>query len=933
MGKFLCASTARNSCPTAPLVPTTATFIKICFITQGVKIEKNQIGQRETDYFGINRKKVMRTFVIISVLFFSLVLQGQVLESFDFSTDSLWAQDPSGRWGIDTTQPILGRGSLRHQYDNTEAGNDRISFPLANLEPDSGLLTFHLRVRHGYAPSSSNKWGYFLFADQPAAEMKPGGNLNGYVLGVDYSGSDDLLKLWKISAGSLSVVIQTSLNWQERVGIVKAPGLLVKRLPGGYWAVLADTGSGVYDTLGTGQDNSYRAAYYTGLSFQYSATKDRLLWLDDLQINGKFIVDTVPPMLKSISLVTHSQLLLEFSEPIQDSTGFFEMRDPLFQPDSLVISGNTCRLYYAEEFPADRELWLCFEGVLDMKGNAMLRDSVVLSYHLVKTGDILINELMADPSPEVGLPDAEYIELYNPSSWPVNLNGWQLNIGNSKWKIAETVMEPYAFLLITSPGAVSLYDVSCPVMGLISGSGSLSNGGALVVLRDQKGKIISAVNYDDSWYGQSSKQDGGWSLERIDPSCICQGEGNWRASESVSGGTPGNPNSILGMLEDTIPPKPERLAPLSDTSLLLVYSETPDSGSACNPGMYLISGGIGEPGRVLQSGPMGREFILHLPVSLQKGLLYEVVVKPGIFDCQGNTSLQEYSLPLAFAEEADSLDLLFSEILYDVAADGAEFLEIYNNSARVIDLQGMEVASLRSGSDEIQNRASISVEPRLIFPGDYLALSAWPLRLSSFYDIKNPSALLQVPGMPLLSNEGGCAVLLTRGGKIIDKACWSDDMHHALLVNTQGIALERTSFEGSSLQTYNWHSAASLAGWATPGYENSQETETGIEDVRVRIVPELITPDNDGKDDYVSILFHMGEPGWTAQVQVYDMAGRLVRQLANNQLTGTEGLVNWDGQDDRGIPCYNGIYIIRVSMFNLKGDLFESKKVCVVSLY
>jgi hypothetical protein len=865
-------------------------------------------------------------------MFFSLALQGQVMQNFDFSQDSLWVQDPLGRWGIDTTQPVLGRGSLRHLYDNVEAGNDRISFPLTNLEPDSGLLTFHLRVRHGYAPSSSNKWGYFLFADKPATEMKSGGTVNGYVLGVDYSGSDDLLKLWKISAGSLSVVIQTSLNWQERVGTVKAPGLLVKREPGGYWAVMADTGSGVYDTLGTGQDNSFRAAYFTGLSFQYSGTKDRLLWLDDLQINGKFIVDTVPPVLTAISMVTHSQLLLEFSEPIRDSTGFFGINDPVLLPDSCVISGNTCRLFYGEDFPSDREIWLRFEGVEDMKGNAMLRDSAVFSYHLVKTGDILINELMADPSPEVGLPDAEYIELYNPSAWPVNLDGWQLSSGNSKWKMPAALMDPYAFLLITSPGAVSLFDVSCPVLGLIPGSGSLSNGGATVILRDQNGKIISAVSYDDSWYGGTSKQDGGWSLERIDPSCICLEEANWRASESVSGGTPGNPNSILGMLEDTIPPVPVRLAPITDTSLLLVYNEPPDSASACTPGRYSVSGGIGVPVQVWQSGPMGREFILELPVSLQKGLLYELLVQPGVYDCQGNASLQEYSLPLAFAEEADSLDLLFSEILYDVSAEGAEFLEIYNNSARVIDLQGMEVASLRAGSEEIQNSASISAEPRLIFPGDYLALSAWPQRLSSFYEIKNPAALLQVPGMPLLSNEGGCVVLLTQGGRVIDKACWNDEMHHALLVNTQGVSLERTGFEGSSRQTYNWHSAASLAGWATPGYENSQETETGIEDVRVRIVPEMITPDNDGKDDYVSILFHMGEPGWTAHVQVYDMAGRLVRQLANNQLTGTEGLVNWDGQDDRGIPCYNGIYIIRVSMFNMKGDLYESRKVCVISI-
>ncbi|MFT7197950.1 MAG: hypothetical protein ACI83W_002325, partial [Marinoscillum sp.] len=42
-------------------------------------------------------------------------------------------------------------------------------------------------------------------------------------------------------------------------------------------------------------------------------------------------------------------------------------------------------------------------------------------------GQLLINELMADPSPVVGLPDAEFVEVYNPNDFGLNLKGFTLN--------------------------------------------------------------------------------------------------------------------------------------------------------------------------------------------------------------------------------------------------------------------------------------------------------------------------------------------------------------------------------------------------------------------------------------------------------------------------------------------------------------------------
>jgi hypothetical protein len=40
------------------------------------------------------------------------------------------------------------------------------------------------------------------------------------------------------------------------------------------------------------------------------------------------------------------------------------------------------------------------------------------------THDLIITEVLADPSPQLGLPPVEYVEIYNRSSQPVNLDGW-----------------------------------------------------------------------------------------------------------------------------------------------------------------------------------------------------------------------------------------------------------------------------------------------------------------------------------------------------------------------------------------------------------------------------------------------------------------------------------------------------------------------------
>src|SRR5687768_13961566 len=72
--------------------------------------------------------------------------------------------------------------------------------------------------------------------------------------------------------------------------------------------------------------------------------------------------------------------------------------------------------------------------------------------------DILINEIMADPSPQVSLPNAEFIELKNTSGKDIDLTGWKLSTSTSSSGAFPTfLLKTDSFLIIcSSSNAVQL---------------------------------------------------------------------------------------------------------------------------------------------------------------------------------------------------------------------------------------------------------------------------------------------------------------------------------------------------------------------------------------------------------------------------------------------------------------------------------------------
>ena len=567
---------------------------------------------------------------------------------------------------------------------------------------------------------------------------------------------------------------------------------------------------------------------------------------------------------------------------------------------------------------------LSVSGASDCSGNTMVSGSIQFSIGVAAAMfDVVINEILPDPDINVNsLPGSEFVELYNRTSKAIRLDGYQFSDGTSTTTISSATMLPNSYLILTASSDLNDYTAYGTAIGLSSWP-SLNNSGDDLTLRDDKGKLIHAVSYDDSWYGDETKDNGGWTLEMIDPDNPCGESDNWKASNDASGGTPGKQNSVYGSNPDNSSPILLQSVAESTTEVMLTFNEMIDSASALNA-IYSINNGITVSSISIEST---KKVKLTLGNSLQNNVVYTVSIS-GINDCVGNNMILG-SADFALPEYGEPGDLIINEVLFNPRNSGTDFVEIYNNSMKFISLKNWQLANI--DDDTIDNQKIIIAEHYTMFPGDYILLSKEGQNVLDEYPFGIEETFLEMSSIPTYSNDSGTVILINDSNVVVDRFSYDEDMHFKLLNDEDGVSLERIDFDRPSSDVTNWHSAAESVGFATPGYENSQFLPAEITADNVTIEPEVFSPDNDGLDDVVNINYKFDKPGFVASVTIYDSRGRLINALVQNELLGTEGTFSWDGIADNNQKARIGIHVIYFEAFDLDGNMLKFKKPCVVA--
>ncbi|TMI65129.1 MAG: hypothetical protein E6H07_04195 [Bacteroidetes bacterium] len=542
--------------------------------------------------------------------------------------------------------------------------------------------------------------------------------------------------------------------------------------------------------------------------------------------------------------------------------------------------------------------------------------------------DVVIDEIMADQTPQVTLPNNEWIELKNTTAAPINLQGWRIGDATGQsGPMPNFTLQPDSFVVVCTGSAVAAMSVLGTTIS-VTNFPSLDNDGDQLFLRSANGRTIHAVSYTSAWYQNVVKADGGWTLEMMDTKNPCTEINNWKASVDVKGGTPGKKNSIDGTNNDTEAPKLKRAYTTDNTTIILVFDEPVDSLKGAILANYSVDGGLSLLSATTLA-PLFNTVQLKTTSLIAANTIYTVTAS-NITDCKnntiGNSNKAKFGLPVDVAAG----ELIINEILFNPRSNAYDFVEVYNRSNKIFDASKIYIAN-RNSSGVISSQKLLSASPSYIFPGDYFVVTEDADNLALNYLVQNPDKVLVLSTLPSYSDDEGDVVILNFQGNVVDEVKYKDDWHFKLIDNAEGVSLERIDPDATSQDENNWHSAASTAGYGTPTYKNSQYKLAQAINATIEVTPKVFSPDNDGRDDIATIQYKIDEPGYIANITIFDAAGRPVKNLVRNGTLGLTGYWNWDGLDDKGLKLPVGTYILFTEIFNLQGKKQKFKNTVVLA--
>lgn len=139
---------------------------------------------------------------------------------------------------------------------------------------------------------------------------------------------------------------------------------------------------------------------------------------------------------------------------------------------------------------------------------------------------MMITEIMYNP-PEIGLDTLEYMELYNAGTVVENLAGFYFEQGIN-FTFPAVDVNPGGFIVLALN--VQAVDQTFGTSAYQWTSGGLSNGSELLLLKDNFGRTVDSVHYDDSAPWPSLADGDGHAIILCDPQTDNSDPANWEIS-------------------------------------------------------------------------------------------------------------------------------------------------------------------------------------------------------------------------------------------------------------------------------------------------------------------------------------------------------------------------------------------------------------------
>lgn len=823
-------------------------------------------------------------------------------------------------WNGDTTNFIVNTVK-QLQLNASIAGTSTITTAADLSTIDT--IEWNLYIELSFAPSSQNNTKFYLFSSQNNLS-----NTNAYYLQFGETGTNDAIQFYKQN-GSAATLLGRGID--GRVATAFGVSVKIVKYPSGLIDIYTDyNGGSDYQLEFSVNDAMILNAGYIGWQCVYTTSNISGFYLDNIYA-GSIIRDTIKPFLVDSKFINDSLIEIEFNETLKGfnlSSNFHLINNSAVSFTSNLDSSNF-QIQLNNKVSNGDTLQIILTAIQDLNSNisdTIFRQLVFIRCENSSIGDLVISEVMCNPTGANNLPAMEYIELYNTSNKYLTTKSLMLSDPASTGVFNEDTICPNCYVVFTSAAGKLQLDAKGINAKVINNFPTLNNDGDDLILKDAL-QILDCLNYTTAYYHDEFKNQGGWSIEKIKLDYMCANTNNWNASCDARGGSPGLANCTNNFFVDIDAPMIQSVFIIDSNSVIVNFTEEVNTDSltvndfivdeTLNPVAIDVFKNYSDK-IVLKFNAL---FLLNEVHTLQ---LNDVI------DCSANRLLRDVKFKFGVGVPPSKGDIILNEIMFNPNDGCVDFVELYNKTNKILSLKNCSCCRRNSTTNQIEYNSKITTENLVVMPYGYLVLANTEEHFYQCYPKAEIDKTMYYQ-LPSMNDDEGGILILDEAATIIDELNYSDDQHSQLLNSTEGVSLERINTYASTSNYKNWSSASFSSGYATPTLKNSQAIEGIVDESMISINPTVFSPDNDGFDDHALIEIKTDNAGSWTSVFILDVRGNKVKQLLNADLIGTDDKIIWDGTDNANRVVQSGIYIISAAIINEYGEVKNYRKPIIIA--
>ena len=533
-----------------------------------------------------------------------------------------------------------------------------------------------------------------------------------------------------------------------------------------------------------------------------------------------------------------------------------------------------------------------FSVLLNCNTDNVLENNKSTVSILIGVSPIILNEVMMKPLDD----DLEWVELYNRDAVDKCVDNFFIkDRANRKITLSGTIPANDFVVFCKSKQLFSAYYPLSDSQKVVEASTwtSLNNTTESLYLTDNYTTYFDSLIYDASHFPQEI------SYERKNP--YTDNSIEWALSIDESGSTPTRANSILPMNKNI---------KINFVSIQKQDNSLVHTVKLKNIGLHPILNTNIE--MFVKSSNSEFDRLFYDEISLDDTLIYSFnsdIPLNSYYTYKYTTNnaddMNEYDNFCYGFYNDNSLPFVINEIMYNPQDNEPEWIEIKKN----YQLSELDTIKIVIGSHILSTNL-----PNC----EYFLLTSSQNDAEFLFNNYN---LTQIPltGLPALSNNGNLIVLYDKGGNLIERFEYDPMWNNCI----KGTSIERINPNLIASESNFGPSTTSC----TPGQKNSLYTQIIPTQSHILIEPNPFSP---YKLQHTIINYKLADGVNKISVKIFDLKGRLLKTISNQNVTSAKGSIIWDGKDsnDKNLPI--GIYIVNLSGSGLHNKIIYNKSKTVV---